>query len=1195
MAQSRIATILNDVPQAQWDDLLLHNNRSGNVVVGSNVGDGFGTVIFLGVHSSFPRPDGTTLSTGTNDEFVYLRQPENSAFNAGWNTFNLTGSTLPVPNVNPPYRSEHTVSGGGGLRLATRWDKSTSGGSGPTILTYRWDPTAQSFVTGVSHQTRDRTNVGLISTAGRILYLNPYLENRAIERVFTLLPRSSNDYNSYYYRTGSSGTFNSGVGFATSSSALGIPHDADILSNGDGSTVPLTRTQAAVSVSFDYIGSTLNARTSADRGADVVSQISTVTGSRGSNRKLVGGLADGNLVWVVYPANFTTANGLTVRNAAQPSGVGTLTFSDSNIGQPPLFPNTTMTADKILNIWLAESATNVGRRLALVVEFERDSANTFYRDYGGGSIEAPIFFITGDYTSSTNINWDTDAGWQPVIPASEQSAFSEYRGTDVNNPLNTIVHGVSKHGKGGNVDLALLRPSDRSIVFGRVADFRAAPNRPRFTETQQPSPAIITEKTANSYVANANFPLVLNWVYDSGTGGEQYGYTLRRRFTDTERFEYWNGSSWQAQSLIVVATSLNRGFRVELPGTSTSGWARNSDGSIIEEELEFNVQTYAEQDGPASPFSNSLFITPAESRDPIIVTPDGGFSTFTLFGSSVGTVNANEPLVLPDSIQLSKTLSREGLVGLTNLEDFDNGTLVRTLTRIRNMRIVIRGTSSNGGSIQLYNPTTTKPTSSGQGFSTNARIGGDGAFSLTFDAGNVADNSYFYVRYNPGGSGAANSIVRITSISITGETGFETLQANSAIVLGWAFTGNNLTAQSEYQVDLYEGRVTDFDGAVPLRSRRRTDQFTRSALLRVLEQGVYTARVFTIGQAAEGVSGLRSRDAYATFEVDLIDPVTPDSQTVELATARRNMNNELEASTTDLGREANFLLYRVNFPAARVPLVPGVGSSIGINGTLFANWRIPYAGGSPITEWEFQYNEANTISLLVEDILGDTSCVTTRWEGIPNGSYRVRARARNAAGWSPWSAVRTATATTFPTPREITVPIAPSAPRLEIRPGGRILVSMCDPVYEGERRTISRSYRWRRGGGSWTTSDFDPGSLDAFISGVVNNARYDVQVRSSNEIGDSPWSESYSVTPPATGVFRGVVPNQAIIYRRDEGETGEGKIVAVREIDTSEISPRFELWDWAVDEGVVHEYRSELFIKELVGQELISSSTDWIK
>ena len=153
-------------------------------------------------------------------------------------------------------------------------------------------------------------------------------------------------------------------------------------------------------------------------------------------------------------------------------------------------------------------------------------------------------------------------------------------------------------------------------------------------------------------------------------------------------------------------------------------------------------------------------------------------------------------------------------------------------------------------------------------------------------------------------------------------------------------------------------------------------------------------------------------------------------------------------------------------------------------------------------------------------------------------TYEVQVRATNGVGDSAWS--ESSSAKTTAKPPE--VPSTPGAPTLT-RGDQKIDVSWAAPA-SNRSGIVDYDVRYRRCTGndpcasteSWTELDDEDEeatntATTAEITGLTNGTTYEVQVRATNRVGDSEWSESSSAKA-AGAPFQADAP----VVERDDGE-----------------------------------------------------------
>ena len=216
-------------------------------------------------------------------------------------------------------------------------------------------------------------------------------------------------------------------------------------------------------------------------------------------------------------------------------------------------------------------------------------------------------------------------------------------------------------------------------------------------------------------------------------------------------------------------------------------------------------------------------------------------------------------------------------------------------------------------------------------------------------------------------------------------------------------------------------------------------------------------------------------------------------------------------------------------PAPAVPTQPGAPTLTPGNTQLTVSWTEPATNGAAITDYDVRYRPVtDPASAWTEWNDTDTSTtIGATITGLDNGTrYDVQVRATNSAGDSDWSDATRAT----PAPA---VPTQPGAPTLT--PGNtQLTVSWTEPATNGAAIT-DYDVRYRPvtdPASAWTEwNDTDTSTtIGATITGLDNGTRYDVQVRATNSVGDSDWSDATRATPAA-------VPAQPTGFAATPGDT----------------------------------------------------------
>ena len=190
-------------------------------------------------------------------------------------------------------------------------------------------------------------------------------------------------------------------------------------------------------------------------------------------------------------------------------------------------------------------------------------------------------------------------------------------------------------------------------------------------------------------------------------------------------------------------------------------------------------------------------------------------------------------------------------------------------------------------------------------------------------------------------------------------------------------------------------------------------------------------------------------------------------------------------------------------PAAQAPDAPAKPTLLG---TQLAYWTAPANNGAAITDYDIQYSSDSGATWTEWDP-GDTSTSTLfTLNKLPGGStYVLQVRAENSVGAGAWSP--TTDSVTLPARR----PDTPAAPMLS-SDNKSMEVSWTAPEDNGSDIT-DYDVRHSTDQVNWTTVEGGTAdtSTSATITGLTNNWTYWVQVRATNSVGDSAWSQSESL------------------------------------------------------------------------------------
>ena len=187
---------------------------------------------------------------------------------------------------------------------------------------------------------------------------------------------------------------------------------------------------------------------------------------------------------------------------------------------------------------------------------------------------------------------------------------------------------------------------------------------------------------------------------------------------------------------------------------------------------------------------------------------------------------------------------------------------------------------------------------------------------------------------------------------------------------------------------------------------------------------------------------------------------------------------------------------------AAVAPAAGVGS-----GEVRLTWTEPPNNGSAITDYDIEWHIGNQL------VGSSTSTETTlTMDGLENGTnYRFRVAAKNAAGWSSWSAAVTAAPLFTPTaPGELTGAVAPA----EDVESGQVQLTWTAPSTANGAAITDYVIESSIDGTTWTPLDDGESTATTFTaSGLTNGTAYVFRVAAVNAVGTGPWSGTIDATP----------------------------------------------------------------------------------
>ena len=197
-----------------------------------------------------------------------------------------------------------------------------------------------------------------------------------------------------------------------------------------------------------------------------------------------------------------------------------------------------------------------------------------------------------------------------------------------------------------------------------------------------------------------------------------------------------------------------------------------------------------------------------------------------------------------------------------------------------------------------------------------------------------------------------------------------------------------------------------------------------------------------------------------------------------------------------------------------LPSAPSDLAVVSGNGTLTASWNASAGNGSEVEDYDVGYCSANCDSgdsvWQEHSPLVPSRQTSATLTGLTNGTaYRIRVRADNRHGSSPWSPAVSAVPG---------VPVAPSAPALTA--GDRkIIVTWDKPLVDNGSLISDYDVRYchtdcASGGSGWTeiADTEDSTALGVLLSELEIPKTYRVQVRAENAAGAGPWSAAGTLT-----------------------------------------------------------------------------------
>ncbi len=214
-------------------------------------------------------------------------------------------------------------------------------------------------------------------------------------------------------------------------------------------------------------------------------------------------------------------------------------------------------------------------------------------------------------------------------------------------------------------------------------------------------------------------------------------------------------------------------------------------------------------------------------------------------------------------------------------------------------------------------------------------------------------------------------------------------------------------------------------------------------------------------------------------------------------------------------------------PSTPLPAPTGLTATAG-DTEVELSWSMPSgAWDSYVTAYEYRKKETSVTAWgawTLSSGAGTVSSLSTTHTvtGLANGTtydFQVRAMNISEAGQASVEASATLPAR---------APSKPDIPTLTVG-NGQLTVAWTAPVDNGEAIT-DYDVQYRAGSSGdftqWNASA-DSTTLSATITGLFSGTSYQVQVRATNSVGNSPWSDAASAAPTAVAPSRPRVPTLA--------------------------------------------------------------------
>ena len=251
--------------------------------------------------------------------------------------------------------------------------------------------------------------------------------------------------------------------------------------------------------------------------------------------------------------------------------------------------------------------------------------------------------------------------------------------------------------------------------------------------------------------------------------------------------------------------------------------------------------------------------------------------------------------------------------------------------------------------------------------------------------------------------------------------------------------------------------------------------------------------------------------------------------------------------------------------AAGVPGPPrDVGAARFGDNAISVFWREPADdNGSPVTQYEVQWSADGSTGWRRVGSTGDTILDHT---GLTAGqTYYYQVRARNSAGWGPWSQPPVSAVPTGVQPPEAPYPHAE-------RNGSTAIDIMWDPPYEdGGGDITSYQIEWSATGVEGTFRSLSSPSASARSythTGLTPGTAYYYRMRARNSAGWGEWSETVWESTE-----RAVVPDAPSLTAQANGSAEinlswnrpDGNSAPVTDYELEYYNDEYQGWFWVTD------------------------------